>query len=49
MRKGQDFTDCDVMYGNKGMLFWGARNFDGRGFENPESRPTNLQIPMVRK
>jgi hypothetical protein len=32
-----------------GMMFWGARNVDGRGFEKPENRPTNLQIPMFRK
>jgi hypothetical protein len=32
-----------------GILFWGARNVDGRGFEKPENRPTNRQIPMVRK
>jgi len=31
------------------LLFWGARNVDGRGFDTEENRPTNLQIPMVRK
>ena len=31
------------------MLFWGARNIDGRGFDKEENRPTNLQIPLVRK
>jgi hypothetical protein len=30
------------------MLFWGARNVDGRGFDKEENRPTNLQIPLVR-
>ena len=27
----------------------GARNIDGRGFDKEENRPTNLQIPLVRK
>jgi len=31
------------------MLFWGARNVDGRGFDNEVNRPTNLQIPLIRK
>ena len=31
------------------MLFWGARNIDGRGFDKEENRPTNLQIPLVRQ
>jgi hypothetical protein len=31
------------------MMFWGARNIDGRGFDTEENRPTNLQIPMVRQ
>jgi len=28
---------------------WGARNVDGRGFDSEANRPTNLQIPLVRK
>jgi hypothetical protein len=31
------------------MMFWGARNVDGRGFDTDENCPTNLQIPLVRK
>jgi hypothetical protein len=31
------------------LLFWGARNIDGRGFDTEQNRPTNLQIPLVRK
>jgi hypothetical protein len=27
----------------------GARNVDGRGLDEEENRPTNLQIPLVRK
>src|ERR1700674_4283224 len=29
------------------LLFWGARNIDGRGFDTEQNRPTNLQIPLV--
>jgi hypothetical protein len=29
------------------MLFWGARNVDGRGFDTEANRPTYLQIPLV--
>lgn len=47
-QKGQDFAEYDFIYVNNGMLFWGARNVDGSGFEKRENRPTNLQIPMVR-
>ena len=49
LRKGQDFTEYDLIYVNNGMLLWGARNVDGRSFEKPENRPTNLQMLMVRK
>jgi hypothetical protein len=27
----------------------GARNIDGRGFDTERNRPTNLQIPLIRK
>ncbi|MEI7488433.1 MAG: hypothetical protein WCJ72_13690 [Chryseobacterium sp.] len=43
------FKEYDLIYLYKDMLFWGARNIDGRGFDTEENRPTNLQIPMVRK
>lgn len=38
----------DLVYISHDMLFWGARNIDGRGFDTEENRPTNLQIPMIR-
>lgn len=44
----QVFAEYDLIYINNGMMFWGARNIDGRGFDKEENRPTNLQIPMVR-
>jgi hypothetical protein len=31
------------------MLFNWSKNVDGRAFDKPENRPTNLQIPLVRQ
>ena len=47
--EGQVFAEYDLIYLFNDMLFWGARNVDGRGFDKEENRPTNLQIPLVRK
>ncbi len=47
--EGKNFMEFDLVYLNRDMLFWGARNIDGRGFDKEENRPTNLQIPLVRK
>jgi hypothetical protein len=47
--EGQIFAEYDLIYLFNDMLFWGARNVDGRGFDKEENRPTNLQIPLVRK
>ncbi|NDZ17421.1 hypothetical protein C7T35_03345 [Variovorax sp. WS11] len=46
---GKNFMEHDLVYLNRDLLFWGARNIDGRGFDKEENRPTNLQIPLVRK
>ena len=46
--EGQIFKEYDLIYLNNDMMFWGARNVDGRGFDTNENRPTNLQIPMIR-
>ena len=46
---GRNFLEYDLVYLNGDMLYWGARNVDGRGFDTEESRPTNLQIPLRRK
>lgn len=46
---GKNFMEYDLVYLAHGMLFWGARNVDGRGFDTEANRPTNLQIPLVRK
>ena len=47
--EGKDFMEFDLVHVSHDMLFWGARNIDGRGFDKEENRPTNLQIPLVRK
>lgn len=49
LAEGQVFKEFDLVYVNNDMLFWGARNVDGRGFDMEANRPTNLQIPMVRE
>lgn len=46
---GSNFKEFDLVYVTHDLLFWGARNVDGRGFDTEENRPTNLQIPLVRK
>lgn len=47
--EGRHFMEYDLVYLAHGLLFWGARNVDGRGFDTEANRPTNLQIPLVRK
>jgi hypothetical protein len=49
LSEGQLFAEYDLIYVFNNLLFWGARNIDGRGFDKEENRPTNLQIPLVRK
>ena len=44
LQAGRDFMEFDLVYLAHGLLFWGARNVDGRGFDTEENRPTNLQI-----
>lgn len=46
---GKNFMEYDLVYISHGLLFWGARHIDGRGFDTEQNRPSNLQIPMVRK
>ncbi|WP_326541773.1 hypothetical protein [Pseudorhodoferax sp.] len=45
---GRHFMEYDLVLLSHGMLFWGARHVDGRGFDTEQNRPTNLQIPLVR-
>ena len=49
LAEGQIFSEYDLIYLFNDIMFWGARNVDGRGFEKEENRPTNLQIPLTRK
>jgi hypothetical protein len=49
LAEGQTFAEYDLIYVYGDMLFWGARNVDGRGFDTEENRPTNLQIPLIRQ
>jgi hypothetical protein len=48
LSEGQFFKEYDLIYLYGDMMFWGARNVDGRGFDTEENRPTNLQIPMIK-
>ncbi len=48
LREGTHFMEFDLVHISHGLLFWGARNIDGRGFDTEENRPTNLQIPLAR-
>jgi len=45
---GGIYTDYDLIYIYNDMLFNGSKNVDGRAFDKPENRPTNLQIPLIR-
>jgi hypothetical protein len=49
LKEGTNFMEFDLVYLRGDLLFWGARNIDGRGFDTEANRPTNLQIPLVRK
>src|SRR5882757_8505367 len=49
LAEGRNFMEYDLLYISRDLLFWGARNIDGRGFDKEENRPTNLQIPLARK
>ena len=49
LKEGTNFMEYDLAYLRGDLLFWGARNIDGRGFDSEQNRPTNLQIPMARK
>jgi hypothetical protein len=49
LKEGTNFMEYDLVYLRADLLFWGARNIDGRGFDTEQNRPTNLQIPLIRK
>lgn len=43
------YVDYDLIYIYSDMLFNGSKNVDGRPFNKPDNRPTNLQVPLVRQ
>jgi hypothetical protein len=49
LKEGTNFMEYDLVHLRGDLLFWGARNIDGRGFDTEQNRPTNLQIPLVRQ
>ena len=49
LAEGQVFMEYDLIHISGGLMFWGARHVDGRGFDSDENRPTNLQIPLMRQ
>jgi hypothetical protein len=49
LKEGTNFMEYDLVYLRGDLLFWGARNIDGRGFDTEQNRPSNLQIPLIRK
>ncbi|QEC78884.1 hypothetical protein [Mucilaginibacter ginsenosidivorax] len=48
LRAGQPFKEYDLIYIHHDFLFNGMRHLDGRSFDSPKNRPTNLQIPLIK-
>ena len=48
LSEGEVFMEFDLIYVLNDLMFWGARNVDGRAFNSEDNRPFNLQIPMQR-
>lgn len=46
---GQIYVDYDLVYICNDMLFMGSKHVDGRAFDTPENRPTNLQVPLIKR
>jgi hypothetical protein len=42
------FTEHDITLVRNDFLFAGARPLDGSGLEDPDNRPTALQVPLMR-
>ena len=49
LTEGEIYIDYDLIYIYDNTLYNGSKNVDGRPFDKPENRPTNLQIGLVRK
>jgi hypothetical protein len=49
LTEGQIYIDYDLIYIYNDLFFNGSKNVDGRAFDKPENRPTNLQVPLIRR
>ncbi|GAB4017746.1 hypothetical protein [Spirosoma koreense] len=49
LSEGQIYVDYDLVYIYNDLFFNGSKNVDGRPFDTPENRPTNLQVPLIRR
>jgi hypothetical protein len=49
LAKGSYFKECDLIFLFDDLYFNGSRHLDGRPFDSPANRPTNLQVPLVRR
>lgn len=49
LTEGQIYVDYDLIYIYNDLFFNGSKNVDGRAFDKPENRPTNLQVPLIRR
>ena len=49
LSEGQIYVDYDLVYPFNDLLFMGSKHVDGLAFDKPENRPTNLQIPLMKK
>ena len=45
---GQTLVDHDLIYFHSGLLFMGAKHVDGTPFDQPDRRPHQLQVPLMR-
>lgn len=48
LTEGEIYVDYDLIYAYHDLLFNGSKNVDGRAFDKPANRPTNLQVPLAR-
>jgi hypothetical protein len=49
LTQGRTYVDYDLIYVFRNLFFNGSKNVDGRAFDKPENRPTNLQVPLIRR
>jgi len=49
LKEGTNFMEYDLVYLRGDCCSGAPANIDRRGFETEQNRPTNLQIPLVRK